>query len=332
MVDELKEISEFDFYRLFFSKKPVLLKDYIKDSDCYKTWSFDYLKDKIGSRPVKVRHIQTGIFNQDSELLDMGFDNLIDLAASSQPNSRSYYLQATPVNAIFPEFDGILPKPQLINDLDLVREPLIWIGAKGCVSPLHYDYYENFLVQIRGTKTLSLFSPNDTQYLYPNVDPPRHLSAINLEHLDIKSFPLFQKAHPFECTISEGDVLYIPPNWWHHVQTVDASISINYWFERFDIQQGHGFEESSVEQLVEYFQRFLVNGASIDHKDVEGEYLLIKAVNYGYKNVVESLLKLGANASCISSICEPGVNAVQLAKKQKKQKILQLLMNYINKR
>lgn len=30
-------------------------------------------------------------------------------------------------------------------------------------------------------------------------------------------FPRFAKARPLSCTISEGDVLYMPAFWWHEV-------------------------------------------------------------------------------------------------------------------
>jgi tRNA wybutosine-synthesizing protein 5 len=325
MVEAIQNITELDFYRNFFSRKPVVLKDAIRDTSCFKTWSYEHLKNKIGSRSVNVRYIETGIFNQDSALMPMNFDALIDRATSVQPDSRSYYLQATSIHSVFPELVESMAKPQFMLDSDLSSSPLLWIGAAGCVSPLHYDHYENFLVQVRGTKSLTMFPPSDTAYLYPNINPPRHLSAINLENVDIHAFPLFPNASPVECTICAGDILYIPPNWWHHVRTIEASISINYWFERFDILPSYSLENASVDTLIADFQKFLNHGLSIDHRDVEGEFLLIKAVKYGYKNVVEALLKLGADVNCTSLIIEPGKSASQIASQQNRSDILALL-------
>lgn len=35
--------------------------------------------------------------------------------------------------------------------------------------------------------------------------------------------------HPYVVTLSPGDVLFVPPYWWHFVQCIDFSISVNTW-------------------------------------------------------------------------------------------------------
>jgi ribosomal protein L16 Arg81 hydroxylase len=32
--------------------------------------------------------------------------------------------------------------------------------------------------------------------------------------------------------LGPGDVIYIPRGWWHHVRTLDLSISVNFWWAR----------------------------------------------------------------------------------------------------
>lgn len=44
--------------------------------------------------------------------------------------------------------------------------------------------------------------------------------------------------------------------------------------------------------------------------------------------MVESLLQLGADINCISSIYDPEASVTQIAKNQEKDEILELLMRY----
>lgn len=42
----------------------------------------------------------------------------------------------------------------------------LWYYSNDANSGLHYDNYDNFLYQIKGTKKIYLFPPNDSQFLY----------------------------------------------------------------------------------------------------------------------------------------------------------------------
>eukprot|EP01050_Picozoa_sp_SAG11_P031294 SAG11_NODE_9664_length_891_cov_0.993687_1_plen_108_part_00 len=64
----------------------------------------------------------------------------------------------------------------------------IWIGSAGCVTPLHFDPWHGILCQIRGCKRVTLFSPEDTDYIYPkkqtrNSAVNQHISELVLSKL-----------------------------------------------------------------------------------------------------------------------------------------------------
>lgn len=56
-------------------------------------------------------------------------------------------------------------------------------------------------------------------------------SQINIQNPDLTKFPKFQNAEPFVIDLVPGDVLYVPHNWWHYVESLNDSISINTWVE-----------------------------------------------------------------------------------------------------
>jgi hypothetical protein len=122
----------------------------------------------------------------------------------------------------------------------------IWIGSKGCITPLHFDAWHGVLCQVRGRKRVTLFAPEDTDNMYPRKQEDgmnMHTSELVLEQLDLpgcpaaasagevdadymSKYPLAKTITPYTVDLEPGDALYIPPFWWHHVSSLDASISV----------------------------------------------------------------------------------------------------------
>jgi hypothetical protein len=61
----------------------------------------------------------------------------------------------------------------------------------------------------------------------------RPISLVNLKDPDLNTFPKFANALAVAQTtvLNVGDALYIPANWWHHVEALDdINILINFWW------------------------------------------------------------------------------------------------------
>lgn len=50
-------------------------------------------------------------------------------------------------------------------------------------------------------------------------------------HPDLKKHPNFSKSLQYEFRINEGDMLYLPNLWYHHVRQSHKSIAVNFWFD-----------------------------------------------------------------------------------------------------
>ena len=55
-------------------------------------------------------------------------------------------------------------------------------------------------------------------------------SQIDIKAPDLAKFPRFAEVRAAEVILGPGDLLYVPARWWHSVQSLDVSISINQWF------------------------------------------------------------------------------------------------------
>ena len=44
-------------------------------------------------------------------------------------------------------------------------------------------------------------------------------------------FPDFPALEHFDAILAPGDMLYIPPRWWHYVKSLSVSFSVSFWWQ-----------------------------------------------------------------------------------------------------
>lgn len=143
-------------------------------------------------------------------------------------------MEAKPYLSVFRIFDEF---PQLKDDVDftllnqhkLKHSTVGWLGPAGTVTGYHIDWGDNILAQVHGRKRVHLVSPADTAKMYVSqkFDQGTTISSVDLENYDQGRFPLFAKAVHHRITLHPGEMLFIPRGWWHHVRSLDKSISIS---------------------------------------------------------------------------------------------------------
>ncbi|KAF4320104.1 hypothetical protein BBI17_005982 [Phytophthora kernoviae] len=105
-----------------------------------------------------------------------------------------------------------------------------WFGPGRTVSPLHFDPKDNVLCQIVGAKYLRLYAPEESSKLYPVEGLLSNTSQVQVENPDDVQFPNFCRAKYVECVLREGEMLYIPPTYWHYVRSLSTSFSVSFWW------------------------------------------------------------------------------------------------------
>lgn len=128
----------------------------------------------------------------------------------------------------------ILSWKTILNTLGLLQVvssdsiPTIWVGSRGCHSPLHYDTYgKNIVVQLHGRKRWLLWPPSEAALsrqrvpyeessIYSDFDPMPYLgTGGEISEVIRSKFP-----DMLDIVLEEGDVLLVPAHWWHFVLTV----------------------------------------------------------------------------------------------------------------
>ena len=109
----------------------------------------------------------------------------------------------------------------------------MWMGNSfSNKTGLHNDDEENVLCQIIGSKKVLLIAPSEKKHVYVNdlYDSGTECCDVNASSPDLQQHPLFaQVKQIYSVTLHPGDVLYIPKYWYHEVQPISISISINYF-------------------------------------------------------------------------------------------------------
>eukprot|EP00931_Biecheleriopsis_adriatica_P066769 TRINITY_DN41049_c0_g1_i1.p1 TRINITY_DN41049_c0_g1~~TRINITY_DN41049_c0_g1_i1.p1 ORF type:complete len:490 (-),score=85.71 TRINITY_DN41049_c0_g1_i1:21-1490(-) len=122
---------------------------------------------------------------------------------------------------------------QEMNVLPLVQRFYLFAGLGGTLYHCHYDLQPNLHVQLTGRKRFILFPPEAWPHLYPfpvHHDLDRR-SMLDLDSPDGSRFPKWQGASGHMVELEPGEALYIPPYWWHHVQSLSPeTTSMAMWF------------------------------------------------------------------------------------------------------
>lgn len=110
----------------------------------------------------------------------------------------------------------------------------IWISPDGALSPLHFDIAHNVHVQVTGRKRFLLLPARDALRLYPY--PPwsgtPNFSHVDPMNPDFGRYPRARGATRWVGDLSPGDAVFIPGFVWHHVTTLETSVSVNFWWAR----------------------------------------------------------------------------------------------------
>ncbi|WP_454563829.1 cupin-like domain-containing protein [Pseudomonas sp. AIG] len=117
-------------------------------------------------------------------------------------------------------------------DAALFIPPRIWIGPKGTLTPLHRDDTDNLFAQVWGQKKFTLAAPHHREALGTwSTAPEGGLDGcdFNPDAPDYERFPAAREVPFLRVTLEAGDLLFLPEGWFHQVESVSTSLSVNFW-------------------------------------------------------------------------------------------------------
>ncbi|MEC3908014.1 cupin-like domain-containing protein [Tamlana sp. 2201CG12-4] len=237
-IEEILSIDAISFKRKYFNKKrPVIIKGLAKEWEAAKRWNLDFFLNLKEDKDIYL--LSDNFIQNDNRYKKASFKNYIKQLKDSEDNNKAFkdYLTTLDIFEYYPE---------LKNDIDFsffeahtkVNDITAWIGPANTISGFHADTANNVYAQIKGRKMFILCSTKFNKTMYPSS---KHIygavaSKVNINNLDKEKFPEFMNNTFVSVILEPGDVLFVPQNWWHYVQSLDPSISIsNFGYTKFEV-------------------------------------------------------------------------------------------------
>lgn len=243
-VDRRSKLSLGEFVEKYDGKRPVLITDAL-DGWKANNWSKEFFAKNYGDQRVVMKAVQGSLKQAESLALPMKL-----YAKHSNKGSATTwtYLQDELFIQLHPELRKHLGEPIYLKEDFFQLFPvevkpwnamLLW-GTPYSRSYLHIDPYNwtGTNAVFSGKKLWKLYPPGQDEYLYviPNrksefpLNCFKYNSAVDAFNPDLKTYPRFAKARAISFVQKPGELLIIPPGWFHQafneVETIAVSSQI----------------------------------------------------------------------------------------------------------
>lgn len=209
------ETFERDFYT---RARPVVFKGGAAGWPCVRMWSPEYFAEHFGDRLVDIG---------DDKYTDRGgvVDRmpLREAITLMRGNSSRYvrfssFFTENPalLAALDPEFERRVRKFMLSKGATQ-----LFMGGRGTSTELHAAMTNNMFIQLWGQKDWLLFHPANNPLVRPiREGSPTFRSELRRGDLD--------ELFGISVRLEAGDILYLPPFYWHYVSNPTFSIGMAY--------------------------------------------------------------------------------------------------------
>lgn len=207
--------------------RPVVIKGLTESWPARRKWTVAHLKERAGDVVVPLYDSQPSRDHkhQHAPAARMPLGEYMDRLEQGENDLRLFF---------FNFFNTI---PDLTEDFEypdvglkfFKKLPVLFMGGKGSRVQLHFDIdlADIMLCHFGGPKRVMLFAPDQTPWLYR---VPYSFSALfdaRVDQPDYDQYPALRQVQGQVADLEHGDVLYIPPGYWHFVEYHDIGFSMS---------------------------------------------------------------------------------------------------------
>ena len=216
-------------------KGPLLFKGAAKDWTCTQKWNKEYFREHFHHHQVSlVGNVGLADKENQNKYTNTNLKTFIDELGKDKNN----YLRF----ARFIDEDPELRKDINVSWLERFKSKFarggyfyLFMGEEGSKTDMHNAIIQSLFIQVKGKKKWTIYEPNERIFLNTLADRrPYFYTEANPNVLDDPEFPLLKYPIRYEIILDEGDVLWFPSFYWHHVQNLTENIGVTYKFTEFE--------------------------------------------------------------------------------------------------
>jgi len=209
------------------AKKPVVIESLTKDWPARKKWNVDYIKEVAGDCVVPLYDSQPSkdYKHQHAPAIQMKLKKYFELLEQGENDLRLFF------------YNILAGTPELVKDFSypeiglhfFKKLPVLFAGGKNAKVQMHFDIdlSDIFLCHFGGKKRVLRISPEQTQYMYRVPFSFSSLFDVDFDNPDFEKYPALQYLQGEVAELNHGDVLYIPPGYWHYIVYEDIGFSMS---------------------------------------------------------------------------------------------------------
>ena len=216
--------------RYFRARKPVIITDMATHWPAVQKWSFDFFAGLDPERKVTLEtgNVMQGETNFETARIADYLSKMEQEGGAAPKGDKKRYLSMFRVFEQFPHLKADVDF-SLIEALTMRQIYFAWLGPAETLTGYHIDWIDNIFSQIRGRKRFTLVSPEQSRGMYPSrkYDYRSSLSEVEPNTWDRARHPLYAGVRPVQVVLEPGQMLFLPAGWWHRVEGLTPSISVN---------------------------------------------------------------------------------------------------------
>ncbi len=207
--------------------KPVVLTRETESWPAREKWSLDYFKDTIGDIVVPLYNStpSKGKTHQHAAAVHMPMRDYLEKLENGEKDLRMFF------------YNILSGAPDLVDDIRypncglkfFKKLPVLFVGGEGARVQMHYDIdlANIMLCHFGGKKTVLLFSPEQTPYLYKVPFSFSSLFDIDYSNPDFEKYPALKHVKGQIAELEHGDIMFIPSGYWHYIIYDEIGFSLS---------------------------------------------------------------------------------------------------------